>query len=612
VCAIKENFETTPEAQRQFLREARLLHVLRHPNLPQVKDYFVVAGQGQYLVMDYVEGQDLEELRCAAGGKLPESQVIPWIEQVCDALSYLHGQKPPVIHRDIKPANIKITPDGRAMLVDFGIAKTLDPLLKTTLGARAVTPGYSPLEQYGQGTTDMRTDIYALGATLYTLLSGQEPPESPKRAVRDPLLPPRQLNPGISAMTEAAVIRAIQMDPEQRFQSATQLKQALPSPQPLKPAPLPMVEEKWVTPASPIPTLYPTAVPSLSRQPFLPGTTIAPKKRSVPWGWLAGGMAGLALLVVIIVMGVGLGGLMQTNAHKTQTAAAVAAIHASTPAASLTPEPTNTQTPSRTPTLTRTPLPSRTTTPTQSPTQGLEIGSTLISPVDGMVMVYVPEGDFLMGSVAGVGSDDEQPQHTVYLDAFWIDRTEVTNAMYASCVAAGACSPPASTSSNHRSAYYGNGEYDHYPVIYVSWNNANAYCTWAGRQLPTEAEWEKAARGTDGRSYPWGEGIDCGRANFHNCVGDTSEVGSYPSGASPYGAMDMAGNVWEWVADWYDSGYYGVSPSSNPAGPTDGLYRSQRGGSWVDDSDLLQASVRLWGNPGDLNFDSGFRCALSH
>ena len=136
----------------------------RHPNLPQVKDQFVIAGQGQYLVMDYVDGQDLEELRCAAGGRLPEAQALSWISQVCDALDYMHRQTPPVIHRDLKPANIKITPEGRAVLVDFGIAKTYDPLLKTTLGARAVTPGYSPIEQYGTGVTDARTDLYSLGA----------------------------------------------------------------------------------------------------------------------------------------------------------------------------------------------------------------------------------------------------------------------------------------------------------------------------------------------------------------------------------------------------------------------------------------------------------------
>ncbi len=227
-CAVKESFETTLSGQRQFLVEARILARLSHPNLPRVSDFFTLPGKGQYLVMDYIEGQDLEELCGAAGGRLPESQVIPWIAQACDALSYLHRQKPPVIHRDLKPANLKVMPpdkdypQGRVMLVDFGVAKVYGPAKRTTKGARAVTPGYSPYEQYGQSqaVTDARTDIYALGATLYTLLTGQEPPESILRMLRDSLIPPRQLNPGISTNTEAAVLKAMQNDPDARFQSA--------------------------------------------------------------------------------------------------------------------------------------------------------------------------------------------------------------------------------------------------------------------------------------------------------------------------------------------------------------------------------------------------------
>jgi eukaryotic-like serine/threonine-protein kinase len=605
VCAIKENFEVSPEAQRQFLREARLLHVQRHPNLPQVKDYFVIQGQGQYLVMDFVEGQDLEELRRAAGGKLPESQVLPWIAQVCDALSYLHGQNPPVIHRDIKPANIKITPEGRAMLVDFGIAKTLDPLIKTTLGARAFTPGYSPFEQYGTGTTDVRTDIYALGATLYTLLTGKEPPESPQRAVRDPLLPPRQVNPNISPGVEAAILRAMQMDPEQRFQNAGELKKAVSSATNLGEA----------TPAASGraggSTIQPTQyTPSSVLAPATAGVPLARPVRPFPWKWVglgAGGLVGLGLLVAIMIIAVKWVGGNQIRTHKTQTAVALVAFQTSTLA------------------------PSRTPTPNQSPNHGSENVSTMVSPVDGMVMVYVPDGNFLMGSsdqqiaVAQtveptIGPttcptcdySNEQPQHTVFLAAFWIDQAEVTNARYASCVAAGGCSPPYDSSSNTLSTYYGNPEYDHYPVIYVSWYDASDYCTWAGRRLPTEAEWEKAARGTDGRTYPWGEGIDCARVNYADCrLRDTSAVGSYPSGDSPYGAWDMAGNVWEWVTDWYGSGYYSISPSSNPAGPADGTDRVIRGGSWFDFGNLLRSSARIGRSPDYSKEFIGFRCALS-
>lgn len=225
--ALKESFETSPAAQKQFQLEAKLLFKLHHNNLPRVHDFFMVSGQGMYLVMDYIEGEDLDNMLKKAGGVLREAQVLPWIGQVCDALSYLHSQNPPVIHRDIKPANIKITPEGRAMLVDFGIAKIYDPTLNTTAGARAVTPGYSPQEQYGMGSTDSRTDIYALGATLYHLLTGLQPPESIQRNIDDTLVAPRMVNPAISSQTERALITALRLHPKQRFQSAAEFLQAL-------------------------------------------------------------------------------------------------------------------------------------------------------------------------------------------------------------------------------------------------------------------------------------------------------------------------------------------------------------------------------------------------
>jgi len=222
--------------------------------------------------------------------------------------------------------------------------------------------------------------------------------------------------------------------------------------------------------------------------------------------------------------------------------------------------------------------------------------------------VFVPAGSFMIGSEDG--SDDERPVHEVTLDTFWIDRTEVTNAQFAGCVAAGACRPPSDTSSYTRTDYYGNDAFADYPVLYVSWNDASDFCAWAGGRLLTEAEWEYAARGPESRVYPWGtDAPSCELLNFSGCVGDTSEVGSYPDGASWIGALDMAGNVWEWVNDWYDSGYYGQSSDANPSGPPSGEYRVLRGGAWAYYVINARSSIRYGSLPVNRGYGIGFRCA---
>ena len=240
--------------------------------------------------------------------------------------------------------------------------------------------------------------------------------------------------------------------------------------------------------------------------------------------------------------------------------------------------------------------------------------------------VFVPAGAFSMGCAPDYNYElcdaDAQPIHTVYLEAFYIDRTEVTNAQYRACEEAGVCPHPIADSSETRPDYYTNPRYDNYPMINVDWHRANIYCQWVGKRLPTEAEWEKAARGTDVRWFPWGnEEITCELANYktgiwpheHYCVGDTVAVGSYPANVSPYGALDMVGNVGEWVADLYESRYYHTSPYYAPTGPeqTDKNEHLLRGGSWADSWRAVTTYVRLDESETYKYLRIGFRCAHS-
>lgn len=229
--AIKEDLDLTAEAVQQFNLEARMLANLSHDHLPYVVDHFSLPGQGQYLVMEYIEGQDLESIVTRSGPGLPEMQVLTWFEQICDALIYLHSQSPPIFHRDIKPVNIKITPQGRAVLVDYGIEKVDLSTPGRTMQAGTAGSGYISPEQYA-GTSNIQSDIYALGATLYMALTGATPADSSQRQAGQMFITPRQLNPALTAKVEAAVLKAMALDPSQRFQSVHEFKTALGMPLP--------------------------------------------------------------------------------------------------------------------------------------------------------------------------------------------------------------------------------------------------------------------------------------------------------------------------------------------------------------------------------------------
>ena len=225
-------------------------------------------------------------------------------------------------------------------------------------------------------------------------------------------------------------------------------------------------------------------------------------------------------------------------------------------------------------------------------------------------MALIPAGEFEMGSDKGLSG--ERPAHKVILRDFYIDLFEVTNDKYRACVSAGKCQIPKNTRSLKRATYYGNPSFGNYPVVYVTWQMAQDFCAWRAARLPTEAEWEKAARGplTDSRlapTYPWGEGAFCTIANY--CQDDTTETGRYENGRSYYGLYDMAANVAEWVADWYDENAYQSAPTENPTGPPSGSLKVVRGGSFNDHSYTdIQSFHRTAYAPEDATYFIGFRC----
>ena len=263
-----------------------------------------------------------------------------------------------------------------------------------------------------------------------------------------------------------------------------------------------------------------------------------------------------------------------------------------------------------------------TVVPTETP------ANMRFSPIDGMPQVYIPAGTFRMGGFDVRAAPDEFPAHDVTLDAYWMDQLEVTNAMYQLCVSAGACTLPQNLGTARKAKYFDDPAFKDYPVIYVTWGQAKTYCEWTGRRLPTEAEWERAARGDDMRTFPWGEDkADYRFANFNMLVTDTSRVGSYPLGASPFGVLDMAGNVAEWTNDYYSPTFYASALEMfNPVGPASSLSlkRVVRGGSLGDAeinirvskrSSVLGSDLRAKiGSPeylGDFSPRIGFRCAES-
>ena len=655
---MREDLAEDLEFLNRFRSEARSLSDLSHANI--VRFYsFERQGHLAFMVMDYIPGITLRRRILEADGHpMPLEEVLSVVRQVGAALYYAHSEG--LIHRDVKPGNIMLQPDGRVLLSDFGIAKAADAATVTTL--MPGTPAYMSPEQCRSQLLDERTDLYSLGIVVYEMLAGRRPfvgegggtTGSTSDKVRWEHLnsaPPslRQFNPQVTPEIEASVLGCLQKRPAERFRSVLEFVQAFeqkcqgvagagplvapveilkqpPQVMPLEPQ-KPVQKDalqarKAVQPEAVVAAVLPLKDGSDVHNQPAPTSTTAESPSGRPFNWQAA-VAWMLLLGIVIVIGFiylrpkpalteTAGAMLETQISDTPTPTNI-------PTNTATATNTTTATSTATVTSTFTPTPTRTATFTPTPTQDplvppatANLGDTWQRPQDGMQMVYIPAGEFLMGSVDSdsQANDDEKPQHTVYLDAFWIDQTEITNAMFRRFI--------------QQSGYSFNlqvgSDLDNHPVVYIPWEAASSYCQWADAHLPSEAQWEKAARGPDGRIYPWGNIFDGSRLNFcdRNCGGDktvddgwatTAPVGSYPAGASPYGALDMAGNVWEWVQDRYNENYYSASPLQNPIGPNNGGYNVIRGGSWSSIAKNTRITNRDRDIPTYIYDIFGFRCA---
>jgi len=632
-----------PGFTARFRQEARAAAGLRHPHVVTVHEVGEEAGQ-HYLAMAFLPGRTLDKR--LAEGPLPVEQAVSIVEQVAGALDEIHGRG--LVHRDVKPGNIMLDDAGQATLLDFGIVRAAEGTRLTTTMAVLGTPEYMAPEQAELEEVagiDWRADIYALGVVAYEMLVGRPPftGKSPTailhKHIYEPPPTPIALNPDLPAGLEPALLEALAKGREERFQRAgtfaARLRRALLSESQIREreaqlAPLyeqlqaAAAEEDWAEVLAlggqmrvldpdyrDVPELMEWARTQMRR----------PRRKPMPaWAWIVGGVALLALLI-------GLGGW------------ALGWWPAGEPTA--TPVHTATSPP---PTATPAP-PTGTPAPTPAPIRAPVLGDTWIRPADGMVMVYVPGGTFQMGSDASDpdADDDEFPQHFVTLNGFWIDQTEVTNGQFARFVEERGYETDAGREGWGWVILEGStaweqiegADWQHpegpesdvsdrmdHPVVLVSWNDAAAYCEWAGGRLPTEAEWEYAARGEQGYIYPWGDEFDCSRGNFDDeteitddvgpggegCDGyvRTAPVGSFPGGVSWCGALDLAGNIWEWVADWY--GDYSSGAQTNPTGPVTGDSRVLCGGAFDNVEASVRAANRYGSDPGSRYGTFGFRC----
>ncbi len=564
--AVKEYRDSSLETQRLFREEARRLSRLEHPQLPIVLDHFALEAVGQYLITSYVDGVDLQSL-LQQYGRFPTDLIVHWLQAACQPLIYLHQHKQ--LHLNIKPANLRITPSGAVFLVDSGLPG---------LGIRPHLEGYGSPEQQNQTEVDPASDIYSLGATLYALLTGTIPPTTLGResGLHD-LKPAREVNPDVEPYLSLVAGRAMSLRPDTRYESVQEFAKALERPigKPVSP-----LHEPRRTP-EPAPFTAAPRLPAATRRP-MPRRTFVSLVVAIALFAVAG--------IALTWRNLNVAEVPAAEATATVQSALVAALTAIAPSPSPIPPPTPAPTPAPEPLITKT----------------------------GSRMIFMPEGIFRMGD--DEGEADERPSNLIRLDAYYIDETEVTNNQYSQCVAEGVCSvPDRDNAAFYLDGYYSNANFADYPVVNVSWYDAETFCDWRGGRLPSEAEWEKAASYDPVQNirfrYPWGDSFDASAANdvsTSDGYRGPAPVGSYANGRSPIGLYDMSGNVLEWVQDWYGFRTYRDITDTNPLGPVEGEFKVIRGGSWLSDNENdLTVIVRSSFEPLVSRDHLGFRCAMT-
>lgn len=591
--ALHPAFKQDPAFLARFEREAHIVARLDHPNIIPIYDFAEYEGV-TYLVMRFVEGDTAKPL--LRQGPLSLERALEIIRPIADALQYAHRQG--ILHRDIKPSNIILAKDGHIYLTDFGLARMVDPGQSTLSQDMLIgTPQYISPEQAKGVAVDARSDLYSLGVVLFEMLTGRVPfsADTPYAVIHDhiftPLPLPTKINPNISPAVERVLLKALAKEPDARYTTPNELVAAL--------------EEAAVE--SPSKAAQRPALPTRPRR-------LSPLALSLVGGSVFGLLIGVVALMMLLSSRLPILALNRAIPTPTVASTPTVAAYTSTPLPSMTAAPVRLASPtSAALTATASVLPPASPT-ASSPTPTLSVKTALI-----------PSGVFWLGKADSdsAAAADESPGHYVDVSAFSIDTYEVSNAQYSRCVDARGCPKPAGVYSPQTPQMaFGNPLYDNYPVVYVSQDNAIKYCLWAGKRLPTEAEWEKAARGVaDRRIYPWGDMWDGYRANAAQGKPGPLPVDAYsPDGCSPLGVCNMSGNVAEWVADFYGAKFYADSQRDIPSltvisNPFNGESASGkivvRGGSFRSTIYNARISKREPQSPTLTVDNIGFRCVQS-